>query len=228
MAEQISIWRWCLEGDLDAQFAELLAADADQFSVIAAQMAGEGAGDLPSIAQTQAETEAKIRAMGLPDDVLQTTLEGFRAMVAEAEEEQAALDEEPFEDDGFGDGVRVGAALASSHMFFDDPFASLEYSEIDRQVDAALDSFKAAISKALGDNGQSFADYLGIATEALHGEAAFDALMSVGVEGAVWVWEQGEVAYYLSQLQEDKELPIDLEFHRFATAQLAAIKEKIG
>jgi len=225
MTQGISIWRWQVEGDLDAQFTALIAAAPDQFATLAARMAGD---DLPSLADTQDATEAKLRAMGLPEDVLQTTLEGFRAMVAEQEEAQEIFEDEG--DDGYdgrGGAGRVGATLASSHMFFDDPYASLGHAEIDAQVGKALAGYKAAIAKAVGIAGQSFAAYLGVTDEQLNGHDAFDAQMAAGIEGAVWVWELRDAVFALTQWQEDKELPIDLEFHRYPRATLKALKETL-
>lgn len=225
MTDKISIWRWQVEGDLDAQFAALIAAAPDQFAGLAARMAGD---DLPSLADTQDATEAKLRAMGLPDDVLQTTLEGFRAMVAEQEEAQEIFEDEDEDTyDGRRGAGRLGATLASSHMFFDDPYASLGQEEIDAQVGAALKRYKAAVTSAAGTAGQSFAAYLGVSADHLNGRDAVQAQVAAGVEGAVWVWEEGDTVFALTHWQEDRELPIDLEFHRFAHATFTALKEKL-
>jgi len=221
MTDHISIWRWQLEGDIDAQFARLIAADANGFNRIAVEMMG--AQDLPDIAQEHAEMEVKIRAMGLPEDVLQTTLEGFRAMRDEAEQEQAALEEA--RDFEVEEDRRIGAALASSHMFYDDPYASMEYAQIDAQVERAVQSYKASISKAVGNEGLNLTSYLGVQAERLFEEDAFATLAEVGLDGAIWIWISGDTAYALCHWQEDKELPIDLELTRIETTRLEALRE---
>lgn len=229
MVDQVSIWRWQIEGDLEAQFHALITAPEGEFAKRALQFAGDdfAGDDLKGTPATRAQTEARIRAMGLPEDVLQTTLEGYRAMLAEEDAAQGFFDDA--EDDGYdwrgGDG-RVGASLASSHMFFDDPYAMLDYEEIDDQVQAALERYKAAVSKAIGHAGQVFAQYLGTTQEKLNAHDGFEALMAAGTEGVLWVWEKGDYAYVLTHWQEDSELPIDLEFHRFKAASLQALRGK--
>lgn len=223
MTDQVSIWRWQVEGDLDAQMAELVQADDTQFADFGAAMGGP---DELALKETPAQTEAKLRAMGLPDDVLQTTLEGFRAMVEEEAEAQQIFDDDDDSYDGRGGEGRVGATLASSHMFFNDPYASLSDADITSQVDAAVARYTAALSKAVGTKGQRFDRYLGTTPEQLNGPLAYDALIAAGAEGVLWVWERGAHVFALSHWQEDRELPIDLEVHRFPAASLKALQGK--
>lgn len=227
MAEQISIWRWAITDDLDVLFARLICADEDGFNVIAGEMSGGGQETPNSAQDTQAETEAKIRAMDLPPDVLETTLAGFREMMAEAQAEEAALEAAFDAEDGAANAGGLGVALASSHMFFEDPYASLEHEEIDRQTNVAVDEYRVAISTAVGNGGQSFAKFLGLDQAALNDEGTFEMQVEAGFEGALWIWIQGDTVFYLSHWQDEKELPIDLGFHRVSVDALNTFKARL-
>lgn len=218
MTEQISIWRWVVEDDLDGLFARLVAATDAGFGEIATEImrGGEGANPPPSLDEIEAQTEAKMRAQNLPKDILKTVLEGLKEMMREAREEaeKDAADEENDEDFAPDPQGRISVGLASSHMFFDDPYASLEHEEIDRQVAALMTAYKAAASKAVGHEGQSFMAYLGVAPEQFYDDPKFDALEEEGFGNIEWVWVTPEHVYFLNHWHEDKELPIDLEFGR--------------
>lgn len=221
MTDEISIWRWAVEGDLEAIFARLVAASDAEFSVLATQMMQDGAEAGPSVDEIYQQTEDKIRAMKLPPDQMATMLAGLKSMREEAEEDFEEAEETPFEE---GPEGLMGVALASSHMFFDDPYASLGYDEIDAQVGAAMAKYRAAITAAVGHEGQSFAAFLGLAEARLYEDDAFDLLMEAGLAEVDWLWVRGDQVLCLSQWHEDKELPIDLEFSRAPLAVFEAVK----
>ena len=230
MTGEISIWRWAVEDDLEARFARLVAATDDEFATLAGEMMQEGAEELPDVDEMYRQTEEKMRAMNLPPEQLATMLAGLKAMREEAQEEWEAEDDD-LDDEGF-DAVdpsgRIGVALASSHMFYDDPYASLEYEEIEAQVAAAMAGYRAAISKAVGDEGQSLAAFLGLAAERLYEDDAFDVLMEAGLAEVEWLWVKSDQVMFLSQWHEDKELPIDLEFSRAPLAVFEAVKAQMA
>ncbi len=211
----VSIWRFAITDNLEALFERLVGADDNTFLGIASEVMLEGAEDMPSLDDIERDTEAKLRAMDLPDDIKETMLRGFKDSIAEAREEEWADEEDDFVRDPEG---RLGVALASSHMFFDDPYASLEYEEIDRQVEGLMTRYRAAARAALGHPGQLLADFLGVSQAQLWDDDAFDALMEAGLDAMVRVWVGPAQVYFLSQWQEDKELPIDLEFGRMPRA----------
>lgn len=222
MTEEISIWRWAITDDLDGLFARLVHASDEEFSEISTQLIQDGAEEMPDLEQVERETEAKFRAMNLPADILETMLAGFKSMMGEARED---LDEEENDDDlaqAPDGGVRV--ALASSLMFFDDPFASLEYEVIDGQVATLMGQYRASVSKAAGSEGQSLAAYLGVDIEQLYDEDAMEILAENGLDSVEWVWVKGDMVLYLSHWHEDKELPIDLEFGRMPVAHFDPVK----
>ncbi|MEM6304725.1 MAG: hypothetical protein AAF744_08400 [Pseudomonadota bacterium] len=225
----ISIWRWAVEDDLDAFFARLVRADDAEVAAIAAEVAAQEAESLPSLDQIEAETEAKLRGMKLPADIMKTMLRGFKNSMQEAREEEAraATEEEEF-DPMPGPNGRVGLALASSHMFYEDPYASLGYEEIEGQVNALLARYGAAISKAVGHPGQTLPEYLGLAEDALWEDAVFDILVEPGLDAVMRMWITGDLVLYLGQWHEDKELPIDLEFNRVHVALFEGVKAQVA
>lgn len=224
MTNEISIWRWAVEDNLEARFARLVAATDEEFSALANEMMQEGAEDVPDVDEIYRQTEEKVRAMNLPPELLASTLAGLNAMREEAEEEFVD-EEEPSDEVPSG---HMGIALASSHMFYDDPYASLGYEEIEAQVSAAMTSYRAAISAAAGDAGQSLAAFLGLAAERLYEDDAFDVLMEAGLAEVEWLWVTGDQVMYLSQWHEDKELPIDLEFGRAPLAVFNAVQVQMA
>ena len=223
MAEDISIWRWAMTENLDARFAALVAASDAEFARLAVEIAGEDEDTALSIDETASQTEAKIRALGLPPDILEVTLAGLNEMIAEARAEEAAFADEP------GSGVedfgndQIAVALASSHMFIDAPFALLSHAEIDRQVTALLDRYSDAITKTVGQPSQSLAACLNMTPEQLNDDTVIDALMQAGVESAERIWISGDTAHFLSVWREDKDMPLDLGFHRIPTIVLSRI-----
>ncbi len=223
---EVSIWRFAITEGLDALFSRLVAADDEGFQTIANELMVEGAEDLPSLDDIERDTEAKLRAMDLPDDIKETMLRGFKNSMAEAREEDwdNADNEEDFAPDPDG---RLGVSMASSHMFFDDPYASLAYEEIDRQVEGLTTRYRVAVSASLEDEGQSLADFLGMRQEQLWDDDTFDALMEVGLDAVTWVWVGPAQVHFLSQWQEDKELPIDLEFGRMPRAAFDQACQKV-
>ena len=157
MTGDISIWRWAVEDNLEARFARLVAATDAEFAALANEMMQEGGEDVPDVDEIYRQTEEKVRAMNLPPDQLAATLAGLKAMREEAQEDWAEDEEELSGDDPSG---WLSVALASSHMFFDDPYASLGYEEIETQLGAAMAGYRAAISAAVGHGGQSLAAFL--------------------------------------------------------------------
>ena len=224
MAEQISIWRWALTDDLEARFAQLVADPELAFAALNLELAGRE--NVQSLNDVEAETVAKFRAMDLPEDILQTMLDGFKTMMEEAREDEVAdtVDDE-FAPSQVG---RNAVALASSHLFHEKPFASLAYEEIDRQVGALVAAYRGAISKAVGHAGQDFSRYLGLDAGGFEDDDVFDILLKNGVESCVWVWSLQDAVFLLIQRQEDKELPIDLEFQRAPFALFAALKARVS
>lgn len=224
MTDKISIWRWAVEGDLEALFARLVGATDAAFATLAAEMMQQGVPEVPDPDEMFRQTEEKVRAMGLPPAELATTLAGLKAMREEALEqlEDGETDPEPDPSD------RLGVALASSHMFFDDPYASLGHQEIEAQVGRAMAQYRAAISAAVGHEGQSLAGYLGLPAERLYEDDAFDLLLEAGLAEVVWLWIKDDQALFLSHWHEDKELPIDLEFSRAPLAVFDALRMRLA
>lgn len=221
----VSIWRFAITDDLEALFKRLVQADDQGFQAIAHELMMEGFEDLPSLDDIERDTEARLRAMDLPEDIKETMLRGFRNSMAEAREEEAEDTDDDFDPDADG---HPGLALASSHMFYDDPYASLEYEEIDRQVNDVMARYRDAASAAFGDPGQSFAAFLGVSQGQLWDDDTFDTLMEAGLDAVIWVWAGAEQVHFLSQWQEDKELPIDLEFGRMPRAVFDQARLSIG
>ena len=225
MTGDISIWRWVVEDNLEARFARLVAATDAEFTTLAKEMMLEGAEDVPDVDEIYRQTEEKVRAMNLPPDQLAATLAGLKAMREEEQGDWAEDEEELIGEDPSG---RLSVALASSHMFFDDPYASLGYEEIEAQVGAAMAGYRAAISAAVGHGGQSFAAFLGLEAERLYEDDAFDLLMEAGLAEVEWLWMQGDQVMFLSHWHEDKELPIDLEFGRAPLAVFRAVQVQMA
>lgn len=209
MGEQVSIWRWAVTDDLDARFAQLVSAPEEAFAALGVEMAAEGGVEPRSLDDVEAETVAKFRAMDLPEDVFQTMLAGFRTMMEEARAEEALAVGDDIEPDP--DGC-ISVALASSHVFLNDPYAALEGAEIERQVNALIGTYRAAISKAVGAAGQDFAEFLGAGPDRMRADDTVDVLLENGLEGVLWVWPVQDGVFFLSQWQEDRGLPVDLEF----------------
>ena len=224
MTDEISIWRWAVEDNLEARFARLVAATDEEFAAVANEMMQEGAEDVPDVDEIYRQTEEKVRAMNLPPEQLAATLAGLKAMREEAQEEFVD-EEEPSDEAPSG---HMGVALASSHMFYDDPYASLGYAEIEAQVGAAMAGYRVAISAAVGHEGQSLAAFLGLRAERLYEDDAFDMLMEGGLAEVEWLWVRGDQVMYLSQWHEDKELPIDLEFGRAPLAVFKAVQVQMA
>jgi len=224
MTEQVSIWRWAVTDDLDGLFVRLVAASEDEFSQIALEIES-GAPGTPSVDQIEAETEARLRAMDLPADIMATMLSGYKSMMEEARAEQQAPDEDAVMPDAQG---RMTVALASSHMFYDEPHASLAYEVIASQVAEKLTAYASAISAAVGDAGQSLGEFLGVSGNVDGQDAVIDVLVETDLAAVAWVWVVGDVTFFLSQWHEDKELPIDLEFGRAPRAVFDAARAEIA
>lgn len=215
MAEMVSIWRWAITDDLEGLFAALIAADEAGFARIAGEISGSDPGE--RLEDMAAKTEAKMRAMGLPEEVLATMLKGLKTMQAEEADWVEASE---------GEGA-LDVALASSHMFYDDPYASLDYAEREAQVAVLFERYKAAIAKKAGLPGQSLVDAFGVTLEQFYHAEDAEVLMDTGLNAGTWVWAHDGVIYTLNQWQEDKELPIDLTFARMAAADFAALKAQV-
>ncbi len=121
-------------------------------------------------------------------------------------------------------------ALCSSHMFFDDPYASMEYEDIDAQRAERLKIYRKAISQAIGDDGARFEDFVGADPALLDDEKAFAIYEIEDWYGYYWVWPNADTVFFLAERQEDKELPIDIscgrapaEFFAKLTSQVAAL-----
>ena len=218
MQGDVSIWRWAVTDDLGSLFARLVAASDAEFAQIATEVEAGSETPMPSIDEMEAQAEAKFRAMDVPPDVLDSMLKGLKTMMQESREEAAADDQEAME--GY-----PAIALASSHMFSDAPFAALTYEAREAQVAERLEAYRTAASAAIGQPGQSLSDYLGVAVET--DDDALDVLLESELAAVVWLWEAGPQVYFLSEWQEDKELPIDLEFGRAPSAMFAAVRAQI-
>lgn len=208
----VSIWQWAVTDELDALFARLVAADADEFARIAAEgVSGKRLGDMAAAA------EAKMRAMGLPEAELATMLKGLEAMLQE---------EADWADAVVSEGApEVG--LATSHMFYDDPYAALDYDERKAQVAELFGRYKAAAAKAVGAPGQGLAQAFGVTLEQLYRAEDAEALMDTGLDARSWIWRQEGVVYALNQWQEDKELPIDVTFARLPVEAFNAVQAAV-
>lgn len=209
----ISIWNWAITDDLDVMFAQLVAADEAGFTKLAVE--GLSGQRLQVMAK---EAEAKMREMGLPEEELATMLKGLEAMLEEEDDWAEAMT---------GEGApEVG--LASSHMFFDDPYASIDYDEREQQVAERFDAYKAAAVKALGQPGQGIVQACGVTLEAFYDAEDGEALMDTGMTAGTWIWEADGVVYALNQYQEDKELPIDVTFARMSSDAFDAVKGAVA
>ena len=209
---EVSIWQWAITDDLDAVFAQLVAAD----DAGCLRMAVEGWAGLRLQVMAK-EAEAKMREMGLPEEELATMLKGLEAMLAEEDDWAEAMTAEG--------APEVG--LATSHMFFEDPHASIEYEDRERQVAELFGAYKAAASKALGQPGRSVVEACGVTLEAFFDAEDSEALMDTGMTAGTWIWEADGVVYALNQFQEDKELPIDVTFARMTANAFAAVKDAV-
>lgn len=208
----VSIWRWAVTEDLDAIFARLVAADEEGFAQIAAQgVSGKRLEDMAAAA------EAKMRAMGLPEAELATMLKGLETMLEE---------EADWADAAAAEGApEVG--LATSHMFFDDPYAALDYEERGAQVAALFGQYKVAIAQAVDAPGQALAEAFGVTLEQFYRAEDAEVLMDTGLDARSWVWEKNGAVYMLNQLQEDKELPIDVTFARMPLVAFDTLKAAV-
>ncbi|WP_299881005.1 hypothetical protein [uncultured Sulfitobacter sp.] len=209
---EVSIWQWAVTDDLGALFTRLVAADADGFARIAAEgVSGKRLADMA------AATEAKMREMGLPEAELATILKGLEAMLEEEEAwaEVAAAEGTP----------EVG--LATSHMFFEDPHASIDHEEREAQVAELFGRYKAAAAQAIGLPGQGLAEALGVTLKQLYRAEDADALIDTGLDPRSWVWAGAGVVYTLNQWQEDNELPIDLTFARMPVEAFNAVRAAV-
>lgn len=160
----------------------------------------------------------------------------FTKLVTASEDEFKTIalgslaDDPEFADPLFG-GVQE-VALCSSHMFFDDPYASMEYEDIDAQRDQQLASYRKAISTAIGHEGVRFEDFIGADPVLLDDDKAFAIYELEDWFGYCWVWPSADTIFFLAERQEDKELPIDIscgrapaEFFTTLQTQVKAIIE---
>ncbi|WP_370399350.1 hypothetical protein [Sulfitobacter sp. JB4-11] len=208
----ISIWQWAVTDDLGTLFARLISADEATFARIAAEgVSGKRLEDMAAAA------EAKMRAMGLPEAELATMLKGLEAM----------LEEEADWADAAAAYAAPEVGLATSHMFYDDPYAALDYEEREAQVAVLFEQYKAAIAQAVGAPGSGLADAFGVGLEQLYRAEDADVLMDTGLVALSWIWSHEGAVFTLNQHQEDKELPIDVTFARMPLADFDALKARV-
>lgn len=119
-------------------------------------------------------------------------------------------------------------ALCSSHMFFDDPYASMEYEEIDAQRAGRLAVYRTAISKAIGNEGLRFEAFIGADPMLLDDDKAFAIYELEDWYGYYWVWPSADAVFFLADRQEDKELPIDISFGRAPADFFAKLKAQVA
>lgn len=119
-------------------------------------------------------------------------------------------------------------ALCSSHMFFDDPYASMEYEDIDAQREERLTSYRKAISTAIGKEGARFEDFIGADPALLEDEKAFAIYEIEDWFGYSWVWPSADAIFFLAERQEDSELPIDISFGRSSVDFFAKLKSQVA
>lgn len=208
----ISIWQWAVTDDLGTLFARLISADEAAFARIAAEgVSGKRLEDMAAAA------EAKMRAMGLPEAELATMLKGLEAM----------LEEEADWADAAAAYAAPEVGLATSHMFYDERYAALDYEEREAQVAVLFEQYKAAIAQAVGALGNGLADAFGVGLEQLYRAEDADILMDTGLDALSWIWSHEGAVFTLNQHQEDKELPIDVTFGRMPLADFDALKARV-
>lgn len=125
------------------------------------------------------------------------------------------------------DGGIQEVALCSSHMFFDDPYASMEYEEIDAQRAERLATYRKAISTAQGDDGKRFEGFIGADPALLDDDKAFAIYELEDWYGYYWVWPNADTVFFLADRQEDKELPIDISCGRAPADFFAKLQAKV-
>ncbi|SIN61279.1 hypothetical protein SAMN02745824_0850 [Parasphingorhabdus marina DSM 22363] len=203
MTQNPSIWSWTLTDAPEPLFRKLVSASDEEF-------------------ESEAATAMLAAAPAFDDS--------FDEALAESEAAEFA-DDEDWEEDWDGDGEdenlapQTDIALCTSHMFFDDPWASMEYEEIDRQVEQRLASYRAAISQAVGHEGQRFTDFIGADPATMDDEKAFTLYEMDEWADHDRVWEKGGHIYFLNVHHEDKELPIDIGFGRTTADRFRKLRE---
>ncbi|MEO0439851.1 MAG: hypothetical protein AAF067_03135 [Pseudomonadota bacterium] len=203
MTNTPSIWSWTLTDDPEPLFRKLVSASDEEFLSVAA-------------AAMQASAPA------FEDDL--------GDMLAESDDAEEEDWEEDWDEEAEGENFlpQPDIGLCTSHMFFDDPWASMEYEEIDRQVEQRLASYRAAISKAVGHDGQRFTDYIGADPATMDDEKAFTLYEMDEWEDHDRVWEKGAHIFYLNVHHEDKELPIDIGFGRTTADRFKKLRDVIA
>ncbi|MEO0914375.1 MAG: hypothetical protein AAFY59_15545, partial [Pseudomonadota bacterium] len=213
----VSIWSWGITEDLDALFTALAAASEDGFEAAAQPWIDAAPPDeAPEPEEIIANAEARLESANIPKSIKDTLLGAFRRLRGDMEKDAWEEDENgDWEEEDLGDEEdsfdnplpsRREIPLATSHMFYDDPYASLDYEEIEAQVQARLTAYRAAASKALGHPGQPFLQFVGVS------EAAFDAGEDQGPiepllwQGFTWVWPMADTVYFLVFLHVDEEV----------------------
>ncbi|MFC6582764.1 hypothetical protein [Sulfitobacter aestuariivivens] len=141
---------------------------------------------------------------------------------AREEEDAAARGAEP------GPDGRIDVALASSHMFHDEPFASIDDVERERQITDLLARYREAVSTSLGDAGLPLGVYLGVSVDRLFDHDVIDALSAAGMDPMTWVWKTPDTIYWLGHWREGPELPVDVEFGRAPHAVFGAVKAQVA
>ncbi|MEO1328274.1 MAG: hypothetical protein AAFW46_01285 [Pseudomonadota bacterium] len=205
--QSISIWESQISADLDQAFARLVAAGPNDFSRVGAEIAME------SVALEAGLSPADLQA-------------------ARANVDASALDAPigyPAGEAGVLPTLQL-VSLATSHSFFEDPYASLEHEDIDHQVAAALQTYGGAATRALGDAGQHFWQAVGApgSPAEMNDAAFFDFIEAFPIDEFEWVWLTQKAAFVLLRSHEDKELPIDIGFGRADRADFDALRSSIA
>ena len=210
MTEQISIWRWTGEEDLSGVLHRFFSQ-----------------GESTPVDETEdmaKAVEAKYRAMGLPEDILATMLEGLGDLVEEAALAEGMKDGTTPEEPPLDPVGGVAMSLASSQMFLDDPYAALGEDQVQAQVQAQMAVYLDAVSAFVGSNGQSLAAFLGCSEARLAEAEVTDKLLWAGMEDIVHIWAHGDEVVYLRLSTPPRPTCIDIELGRAPKVAFDVVK----
>lgn len=179
----------------------------------------------PTFKRLVAAPEARFEAVGSALHVSEFVEKGMLTPEEAATfAEQVAAAEAP---GSIGSSPRI-VATATSFPFFDEPYASLDHSEIDAQVDAEIRRLRDAASAALGDDGRAFWAEMAARPEAVARDARLDRVIDAPLDGFRHVWLTDAAAFIALGDHEDKELPIHVGFGRMSRQTFEDLRATIA
>lgn len=222
MRTLVNIWNFQLPDHGKAIIeAAIKATDLDDLKAIFEQAGSTGTTEHDD-ADLIADARARIAGLNLPEEVKA----GLLAQIDDTEDwnDDDDWDGEDLDDVSFLLSL-ISTPLAESHMFFDDPYASLDYDVRNEAIDSQFSAYETIISGELGQNARSLSEAFSLSAEKLldNDEYIFESPVGYTLGERVALWPTTNGTWFLGAQQEDKELPIFIIFGKFDSADHAAL-----